>query len=201
MMSHFKTKLILEVVDGGWQVVQPFIYHSELLGRDIEVPTGYVTDLASVPRLFRFIVPVANAKNRRAAVVHDYLCTHPEGLVKDQKQADRVFREALGRSRCGAFPVCCVILPRSYIPNDYRMVPMRLLILGPVLLALPACTQLNSLEITPEDNAMACLKGNTNAAGALLGASVSGITVELPASVDTSNWTAQDWKELAELCD
>ena len=66
---------------------------------------------------------------------------------------------------------------------------------------LTGCTQLNSLEITPEDNAMACLKGNTNAAGAVLGANVSGITVELPASVDTSNWTAQDWKELAELCD
>jgi len=46
-------------------------------------------------------------------------------------------------------------------------------------LALAGCTQLNSLEITPEDNAMACLKGNTNAAGAFLGASVSGITVEL----------------------
>ena len=70
-----------------------------------------------------------------------------------------------------------------------------------LLLPLTACTQLNSLEITPEDNAMACLKGNTNAAGAVLGATVSGITVELPASVDTSNWTAQDWKELAELCD
>jgi hypothetical protein len=78
---------------------------------------------------------------------------------------------------------------------------MRLLILGAGLLALPACTQLNSLEITPEDNAMACLRGNTNAAGSFLGANVSGITVELPASVDTSNWTAQDWKELAELCD
>jgi hypothetical protein len=78
---------------------------------------------------------------------------------------------------------------------------MRLLILGAGLLALPACTQLNSLEITPEDNAMACLKGNTNAAGAVLGATVSGITVELPASVDTSNWTAEDWKTLAELCD
>ena len=103
MMSHFKTKLILEVVDGGWQVVQPFIYHSELLGCDIEVPTGYVTDLASVPRLFRFIVPVANAKNRRAAVVHDYLCTHPEGLVKDQKQADMVFREALSVVGVGRF--------------------------------------------------------------------------------------------------
>ena len=76
---------------------------------------------------------------------------------------------------------------------------MRLLLL--LLLPLTACTQLNSLEITPEDNAMACLKGSTNAAGAFLGANVSGITVELPASVDTSNWTAEDWKTLAELCD
>jgi len=78
---------------------------------------------------------------------------------------------------------------------------MRLLILGIACYTLAACTQLNSLEITPDDNAMACLRGNTNAAGAVLGANVSGITVELPASVDTSNWTAADWKELAELCD
>ena len=78
---------------------------------------------------------------------------------------------------------------------------MRVLILGIACFTLAACTQLNSLEITSDDNAMACLRGNTNAAGAVLGANVSGITVELPASVDTSNWTAQDWKELAELCD
>jgi len=78
---------------------------------------------------------------------------------------------------------------------------MRLLILGIACYTLAACTQLNSLEITPDDNAMACLRGNTNAAGAVLGANVSGITVELPASVDTSNWTADDWKTLAELCD
>lgn len=76
---------------------------------------------------------------------------------------------------------------------------MRLLLL--LLLPLTACTQLNSLEITSEDNAMACLKGSTNAASSFLGANVSGITVELPASVDTSNWTAEDWKALAELCD
>ena len=78
---------------------------------------------------------------------------------------------------------------------------MRVLILGIACYALAACTQLNSLEITPEDNAMACLRGNTNAAGAVLGANVSGITVELPAQVDTSGWTADDWKTLAELCD
>ena len=111
MMSHFKTRLIMEAVDGGWQLTQPFIYRSELLNCDIEVPTGYVTDLASVPRLFRFIVPVANAKNRRAAVVHDYLCTNPEGIVKDQKQADQVFREALGVVGVGRFRSAALYYP------------------------------------------------------------------------------------------
>ena len=78
---------------------------------------------------------------------------------------------------------------------------MKALVLAIAALTLASCSQLNSLEITADDNAMACLRGNTNAAGAVLGATVSGITVELPASVDTTNWTAQDWKELAELCD
>ena len=95
---------------------------------------------------------------------------------------------------------------------------MKTLVLTLAALTLASCTQLNSLEITAEDNAMACIKGNTSAtsgvfggnisgitvelpAGAVLGANVSGITVELPAQVDTSGWTAEDWKTLAELCD
>jgi len=48
---------------------------------------------------------------------------------------------------------------------------------------------------------MACIKGNTSATSGVLGGNISGITVELPAGTDTSNWTAADWKELAELCD
>lgn len=78
---------------------------------------------------------------------------------------------------------------------------MKALVLAITALTLASCSQLNSLEITSDDNAMACLRGNTNAAGAVLGANVSGITVELPAQVDTSGWTADDWKTLAELCD
>ena len=70
-----------------------------------------------------------------------------------------------------------------------------------IMFGLASCTQLNSLEITPEDNAMACIKGNTSATSGVLGGNISGITVELPAGTDTSNWTAADWKELAELCD
>jgi len=105
----------MQVVDGGWELVYPFVYHSDLLGRDIEVPAGYFTDLASVPQIFRFIVPVANANNRKAAVVHDYLCTNPEGLVQDQKQADQVFREALGVVGVGRFRSAALYYPvRTY---------------------------------------------------------------------------------------
>lgn len=104
-MSHFHSALILKAVNNGWEVIEDFGYTSELLNKDIIVPKGYFTDLASVPRLMRWIVPVANAKNRKAAVVHDYLCTHGVelGIVSDQKQADLVFREALGVSGLGKF--------------------------------------------------------------------------------------------------
>lgn len=102
-MSHYHSELILMAVKGGWTVVQDFTYTSEMLNKDITVPAGYFTDLASVPRLLRWLVPVANAKNRKASVVHDYLCTHGVELeiVDNQKQADLVFREALGASGLG----------------------------------------------------------------------------------------------------
>ena len=111
-MSHFQTALVAEAVDGGWRLHAPLVYYSDVLGRTVTVPEGDCSDLASVPRIFRWIVPVANAKNRKAAVVHDYLCTHGDGVVKNQKQADKVFREALsvlglGRFKSGAlyYPV------------------------------------------------------------------------------------------------
>lgn len=78
---------------------------------------------------------------------------------------------------------------------------MKLIFTALVLSMLAGCAQLNSLEITAEDNAMACVKGATSATSGFFGGNVSGITVELPAGVDTSGWTAEDWKTLAELCD
>ena len=67
--------------------------------------------------------------------------------------------------------------------------------------ALHGCTQLNSLAVEEGDNAMACVKGSSSATGGIFGGAVSGITVELPSTVDTSGWTADDWKSLAEVCD
>jgi|TARA_R110001583_G_scaffold16358_3_gene67124 hypothetical protein len=70
-----------------------------------------------------------------------------------------------------------------------------------LLFALSGCTQLNSLAVEEGDNAMACVKGNSSATGGIFGGAVSGITVELPSTVDTSGWTADEWKSLAEVCD
>lgn len=96
-MSYFTTELRVAAVSGGWKILHPLYYYSDTLHRRVRVPEGFVTDLASVPRLLRWAVPVANAKNRRAAVVHDYLCD-PEVQAYygiDQRKADKVFREAL----------------------------------------------------------------------------------------------------------
>ena len=65
----------MEPVNKGWRLLSRVQYYSETIGQEIIVPAGFFTDLASVPRLFRWLVPVANAKNRKAAIVHDYLCT------------------------------------------------------------------------------------------------------------------------------
>ena len=97
-MSYFVSEeVILKIVRKGWVLETPVDYYSEVLGHMVVVPIGFFTDLASVPRLMRWLVPVANAKNRRAAIVHDYLCYDEvqEKYGITQRQADEVFREAL----------------------------------------------------------------------------------------------------------
>ena len=94
--SQFKTALIVEVMDapGMFRLTQDFIYFSEILGRDIVVPADYLTDFSSIPWFLQSIIQV-NGKHRRAAVVHDYLCTHGEKEGTKQRQADHVFQEAM----------------------------------------------------------------------------------------------------------
>lgn len=96
-MGYFMGTLKAEEIHKGWKLIAPLQYHSKVLERNIVVPTGFETDLASVPRLMRWLVPVANAKNRKAAVVHDWLCQDriQRRMKITQRDADRVFREAL----------------------------------------------------------------------------------------------------------
>ena len=77
----------------AWCVLRPLAYRT-VDGRLVVVPIGYVTDLASVPRLAWRIVPRDHAQARRPAVLHDYIYTH---LIHrfTKAEADRIFHAAL----------------------------------------------------------------------------------------------------------
>lgn len=97
-MSRFTTKLRIERVDdvsrdgrGTWQLIDPLVYESDLAGIAIAAPAGFLTDLASVPRL-----PVAYlltaGLGHAAAVIHDCLYTTH---ATTREVADDVLHEAL----------------------------------------------------------------------------------------------------------
>ena len=96
MKSKFLTDLEIKLVkeDKIWEVHEPLRYYSEILGRELEVPVGFRTDLASVPR-----VPIAyyfwGARAHYEGVVHDYLCRKDSIPVVDLDTANAVFQEAM----------------------------------------------------------------------------------------------------------
>ena len=97
MKSKFLTELDARLIDDDkiWELLSPLRYYSEILQCEIEVPTGFQTDLASVPR-----VPVFyyfwGARCHREAVVHDYLCRIDSDPVVGLDTANAVFQEAMG---------------------------------------------------------------------------------------------------------
>lgn len=93
MKSAFLSKLVTEDdSDTRFVLTAPLLYFSERLGRVVTVPTGFVTDFASVPRL-PLIYALAGGMGNEAAVVHDYLYVSHE---VDRPTADAVFEEAMG---------------------------------------------------------------------------------------------------------
>jgi hypothetical protein len=85
--------------EDNWWTKGDCVYQSDLLGEDgkplvITVPSGFMTDLASIPKFppaLRTLF-IRNGNHRIAAVVHDYLCRTK--LVK-RTVADKVFLEAM----------------------------------------------------------------------------------------------------------
>lgn len=76
---------------GHWELKAQFRYQSDLLGQVITVPKGFVTDMESCPRLPGVFLAFGEV-SKMAAVIHDYLYTHPVSTTR--KQADAVLREA-----------------------------------------------------------------------------------------------------------
>ena len=89
--GKFSTPLDLRATNPGeWQVIYPLVYTSND-GDIYIVPTGMITDLASIPKLLRPAID-RNGLSRPAAVLHDYL--YLIGSLS-RKQADELFLEAL----------------------------------------------------------------------------------------------------------
>jgi len=109
----FVTALIVEDTERPreWKLAGALSYFSPSLQQSIEVPRGFVTDFASVPRiLWALIAPTG--LHTRAAVIHDWLYErHPVIQREDhvgpmhRLEADEIFLEAmleLGVSRLRA---------------------------------------------------------------------------------------------------
>jgi len=85
-----------------WTVEEKFIWYfdEKYSGRYVIVPEGFVSDLASVPKALRFIVPHTTAP--AASIVHDYCYRHPflyYFLGYDSKGEPLIMTEALTRSQ------------------------------------------------------------------------------------------------------
>jgi len=98
-MARFISTPALEIDERPeqWRLHDECIYQSDLLGDDgkpvlVTVPVGFLTDLSSIPRIFRFFI-IKNGKHRAAAIVHDYLCRL--GLAFSRTLADKIFLEAM----------------------------------------------------------------------------------------------------------
>lgn len=67
-----------------------------------KVPSGYVTDGASIPRALWWLWPPYNTDSMIAAVLHDYMYSHLwREITKDR--ADLIFYETM--LHCGASPL------------------------------------------------------------------------------------------------
>jgi len=73
-----------------WRLNAPLVYQSDAAKLTITVPAGFVTDLASTPRI-PFVYDFAGGVANMASVIHDYAySTH----IVDRKTADAILREA-----------------------------------------------------------------------------------------------------------
>lgn len=94
-MSQFTEGLIMKWLPEirKFKVFIAFDYHvgSEDSDEIIHIEEGYMTDLASIPRVARWLIPKLG-RHAQAAVVHDKCYQHH---LYPQKKCDQIFLEAM----------------------------------------------------------------------------------------------------------
>lgn len=89
-MTFINEPLLKPHEDRDFILVGELIYVTRA-GEVIVVPDGFTTDLASIPRMFHWLIPV-NGRHRSAAIVHDYLFVIQD---RPREQVDLIFLQAM----------------------------------------------------------------------------------------------------------
>ena len=97
--------MVLEYIgDGRYRLVEPI----ELFG--YKVPTGFVTDGASIPRFFwSFIGSPFTGKYVEVAILHDYLYSGVEDI--SFKEANKIFYK--GMLKAGVNPIKAYLMYKA----------------------------------------------------------------------------------------
>lgn len=92
-MSKFTTPAILELLGyGNYRLHDDFSFYPTDNPDDvITVPTGFETNLASIPRVFWGVICPVD-KPAKAAIIHDWLYT---GGKRPRKECDRIFLDGM----------------------------------------------------------------------------------------------------------
>lgn len=102
LMTQYSVAASEVLGDDYWVVTKPFRYFIDEKdsNRWVDIPLGYLTDGASVPKVFWNIIPPWG-RYGQAAVVHDYLCEYLE-IIEDGKpksitraECDAILKEAM----------------------------------------------------------------------------------------------------------
>lgn len=97
-----------------YQLAQPFRF------KNIQVPSGFVTNGADIPRFLWSVYPPNQSDFMKAVVVHDYLCDKGKYSL-----ADQLFKEALQEAGAHRFTVFVFytavnVYHRVKYPSHYR---------------------------------------------------------------------------------
>lgn len=107
----FATDLKLKALPGErWELLEPLVWEEGF--SSCTVPAGFVTDLASIPRIFQWLPHFGvNGRSRRPAVLHDYLYSLMRIGAFTKAEADATFGRALKAE--GLNRVTCSIYYRA----------------------------------------------------------------------------------------
>ena len=105
MPSSFLTPLDVEFLNGKtWRLITRFEFMSEVTESVIDIPDGFLTDFASIPRGLWSVLPPTGLYGK-AAVVHDWLYKTRKATTHlvDRAEADAVLLESMEVLGVGRF--------------------------------------------------------------------------------------------------